>query len=141
SVSPDRRSVTVDSPELRPLPDDAVRNFTISRMLKDVQAGTSWMSDFDWCLRYTDSENDPFCTTDQALIVIGTVEGQPMSHELLSHPDTVIIFPLCWQACLFGSKLKFDKSCDRAHPIQLTSLRSDQKRLTNRFVVCPVIAY
>ena len=139
SVSPDRRSVTVDSLELRPLPENGVRNFTISRMLQDAQAGASWMSGFDWCLRYTDSENDPFCTTDQALIVIGTVEGLPMSHELLSHPDTVIIFPLCWQACLFGSALKFDKSYDRAHPTQLVSLRSDQKRLTNRFVVSPVI--
>jgi len=139
SVRLDRRSVTVDSLELRPLPEHAVRNFTISRMLQDVQAGSSWMSGFDWCLRYTESESNPFCTTDQAIFVIGTVEGQPMSHELLSHPDTVTIFPLCWQACLFGSKLKFDKSYDRAHPMQLTSLRSDQKRLANRFVVSPVI--
>jgi hypothetical protein len=138
SVSPDRRSVTVDSLELRPLPEHAVRNFTISRMLQDAQTGASWMSEFDWCLRFTDSESDPFCTTDQALIVIGTVDGLPMGQELLSHPDTVIIFPLCWQACLFGSKLKFDKSYDCAHPTQLMSLRGDQKRLTNRFVVSPV---
>jgi len=137
-ASPDRRSVTVDSLELRPLPEHGVRNFTISRMLQDAQAGASWMSGFDWCLRYTDSESDPFCTTEQALIVIGTVEGLPMSHELLSHPDTVIIFPLCWQACLFGSALKFDKSYDRAHPAQLVSLRGDQKRLAHRFVVSPV---
>jgi hypothetical protein len=134
-VSADRRSVTVDSVEPRPLPEHAVRNFTISRMLQDAQAGASWMSRFDWCLRYTDTESDPFCTTDQALIVIGTVEAQPTDMQLLSHPDTVLIFPLCWQACLFGSPRTFERSYDRAHPAQLATLRSDQKRLANRFVV------
>ncbi len=79
SVGPDRRSVTVDSIEPRPLPEHAVRNWTISRMLQDVQAGISWMANYDWCLRYTDNEQEPFCTTDQALIVMGTIPDQPMS--------------------------------------------------------------
>ena len=72
SVIPDHRSVTVDSLELRPLPEHTVRNWTISRMLQDAQSGISWMGHFHWCLRYIADENDPFCTTDQALIVIGT---------------------------------------------------------------------
>lgn len=138
SVGADRRSVTVDSLEPRPLPEHAVRNMTISRVLQDVQSGVAWMGRMDWCLRFAHDENEPFCTTDQALIVIGTAPDQPMSTELLAHPDTVVIFPLCWRACIFGSPLKFDKPYDRAHPAQLVSLRADQKRLAHRFVISPV---
>lgn len=138
SVSPDRLSVTVDSLEPRPLPEHTVRNWTISRVLQDARSGVSWMGQMDWCLRYTDDENEPFCTTDQALIVIGTAPDQPMSTELLAHPDTVVIFPLCWRACIFGRPLKFDKPYDRAHPKQLVDLRAEQKRLAHRFVISPV---
>jgi hypothetical protein len=137
SVSPDRHSVTVDSLRLRPLPEHKVRNFAISGMLQDIHSGISWMGKLDWCLRYTLHEDDPFCTTDQAVIVIGTAPDQPMNADILSHPDTVVIFPLCWEACLFGSPLKFDKPYDQAHPLQLGTLRANQKRLAHRFVVSP----
>jgi hypothetical protein len=139
-VHPDGRTIEVDSLELRPLPEHAIRNFTISKMLEQVKAGSSWMSQFDWCLRFTDDEKDPFCSTDQALFVIGTAtaDRNSVTMELLSHPESVLIFPLCWQACLFGSTRKFDKSYDRADPRQLSSLREDQKRLASRFVVSPV---
>jgi len=137
-VTPDRHTLTVDSLELRPLPEHFIRNFTISKTLDEVKAGASWMDQLDWCLRYTDDEKDPYCTTDQALFMIGTAENPPITMEFLYHTDTVLIFPMCWQACLFGSTRKFDKSYDRAHPGQLSSIRSDQKRYANRFVVSPV---
>jgi Protein of unknown function (DUF4238) len=137
SVAPDGHSISVDSAELRPLSENGVRNFTISRMLENVDSGIRWMGNMDWCLRYTLDEIDPFCTTDQALIVMGTVPDAPMDLELLAHPETVVIFPICWQACLFGSPRKFDKAYDRAHPQQLISLRADQKRLAHRFVIAP----
>src|SRR5579884_1088868 len=107
-------------------------------MLQDAQSGVSWMARMDWCLRYTDDESNPFCTTDQALLVIGTLPEKQTDMELLFHQDTVIVFPLCWQACIFGSPLRFDRSYDRAHPAQLLDLRSDQKRLTDRFVISPI---
>lgn len=138
SVSPGRGSVTVDSLEPRPLPEHTVRNWTISRVLQDVQAGVSWMANYDWCLRFTDDEREPFCTTDQALVVLGTVPDQPTSMDVLFHSDTVAVFPLCWRACLFGSPLKFDKPYHKAHRNQLISLRDDQKRLANRFVISPL---
>jgi hypothetical protein len=137
-VHPDGRTLALDSLELRPLPERAVRNITISKMLQEVQAGSSWMNDLDWCLRYTDNENDPFCTNDQPLFLIGTVKSARINMDFMNHPDSVLIFPLCWQACLFGSTRKFDKSYDQAHPMQLTSLRNDQKLNANRFVVSPV---
>lgn len=138
SIAPDRRSVTVDSLEPRPLPEHTVRNWTISRMLQDVQSGISWMSRMNWCLRFTDDENNPFCTTDQALLVIGTLPEKQTDMELPFHRDTLVMFPLCWQACMFGTPQRFDRSYDRADPTQLRDLRSDQKRLSDRFVISPV---
>jgi hypothetical protein len=123
---------------LRPLPDKFIRNRNISTMLEELNAGASWMSQLDWCLRYTDKENDPHCTTDQPVFLIGTVKDPPITMEFLHHPDTVIVFPLCWQACLFGSTRKFDKSYDRADPRDLQTLRTYQKQNVNRFVVSPV---
>ena len=38
--------------------------------------------------------------TDQAIIVQGTLVAQSVTPEVLAHPDTLVIFPLCWQACL-----------------------------------------
>jgi Protein of unknown function (DUF4238) len=138
AVDPVLQTLTVDSLELRPLPESYIRNFTISRMLEELKAGASWMTQLDWCLRYTDKENDPYCTTDQALFLIKTVKDSRITMELLQHPDTVIVFPLCWQACLFGNTRKFDRAYDRADPGQLQGLRSDQKRNANRFVVSPM---
>ena len=137
SIAPDRKSVTVDSLEPRPLPGPVVRNISITNMLADVKAG-DWTKEMDWCLRYTDDENNPFCTMDQAVIVVGTVVAGRVSFDLLRHPDTIVRFPLCWQACLFGSPLKFDKSYDVAHPMQLLSIRNEQKEKCNRFVISPM---
>ena len=138
SVGPDRRSVTVDSMEPRLLPEHVVRNMTISRVLGDAKSGVSWMDRFHWCLLYTDNENDPFCTTDQPLTVIATLPEKETDMELLFHPKTIVIFPLCWRACIFGRPLKFDKPYDRAHSAQLEGLRTDQKRFADRFVISPV---
>jgi hypothetical protein len=139
AVDPNERRLTLDSLELQPFPEHAIRNITISRVLQEVQAGALWMSQLDWCLRYTEEEDNPYCTTDQALFVIGTVKGDPqITMELMNHSDTVMVFPLCWQACLFGSTRRFDKAYDRAHPQQPSSIRGDQRRYANRLVVSPL---
>jgi hypothetical protein len=76
------RAVSVDSLIPRPMTDEFVRNFQISRMIQDVKAGPAWMTDFDWCLRYTDDESDPFCVTDHAVSVIGS---QPITELSLGN--------------------------------------------------------
>jgi hypothetical protein len=95
--------------------------------------------DMDWCLLYTDNESEPFCATDQAVIVAGSPVAPGVTPELLRHPETVVRFPLCWQACLFGSAFKFDVSYDRAHPVHLVNLRNEQKQRCDRFVISPVM--
>jgi hypothetical protein len=141
AVDEERRSLTLDSLEMRPLPKHAIRNFTISTMLRDVAVGVGWAAHLDWCLRFTDEENEGFYTTDQAIFVEGklqlTDEHGRMTQDLLHHPDTPVYFPLCWQACLFGSPLQFNSAYDRAQGT--TILRENQKRYAERFLISPVI--
>jgi hypothetical protein len=120
------------------MPEPVVRNMTIRQMLTDVQANILWPKEMDWCLRFTDDEANPYTATEQAVVVQGTLVAPVVTPEVLAHPDTIVIFPLCWQACLFGSPLKFDKSYDRAHPQQPLSIRKEQKERCNRFVISPM---
>ena len=144
AVSEDRRRIDVDSLDLRPLPERAVRNFTVSQMLQRARTGQGGTKKLDWCLRYTEAESEGFCTTDQAVFAEGplqvTDEHRRVSEELLLHPETLVSFPLCWQACLFGSPRKFDKAYDRVRSTQdVSALRAKQKQAANLFVVSPVV--
>ncbi len=62
-----------------------------------------------------------------------------MSDDMLLHPDTVVFFPLCWQAFVFGSGCRFDKAYDRALPPDIATLRAKQKQYAARFVASPVV--
>lgn len=134
----DHQAKTMTVGPVRRPAEHEVRNLTIAKMLEQVRAGASWMSDFDWCLQFTEDEKDPFGTTDQALFVTGSLKDQLVTMELLSHPATLLIFPLCWRACLFGGKGRFDKSYDRADARDLKKLRDDQKQNAGRFVIAPM---
>ena len=143
SVGEDRRALTVDSLEGRPLTEHEVRNFAVSKMLQDIRAGAERMAHFDWCLRYADEEKEGYCTTDQAVFVEGPPQPVPeegrVTEDMLRHPEAVIFFPLSWQACLFGSSRRFDKVYDRTLPQDVATLRSKQKQYASRFVVSPMI--
>lgn len=141
AVDNDRRTITPDSLEMRPLPERTVRNITVSRMLKKVEAGPGWAAKLDWCLRYTDVESEGFCTIDQAVFVEGSVpladEHGRMTLDMLHHPNALVYFPLCWQACLFGSPLRFDDAYGRATGTRI--LRAQQKQQADKFLVSPVV--
>jgi hypothetical protein len=138
-TAPNLTGVTPDTMTPYPMPESAVRKTVIRRMLADVQANVLWPKNMDWCLRYTDDENNPYTVTDQAVVFEGSLPTQAVTTELLAHPDTWVIFPLCWQACLFGSPLKFEVPYDRAHPQQPLSIRNTQKERCDRFLISPVM--
>ena len=138
-TDPNLTGVKVDTMTPYPMPAPAVRNTVIGQMLADVQASVLWPKNMDWCLRYTEDENNPYAATDQAVIVQGTLPAQAVTPEVLAHPDTLVIFPLCWEACLFGTPLKFDVSYDRADPQQPLSIRTEQKQRFDRFVISPIM--
>jgi hypothetical protein len=103
-ISPDRTSVKVRSVEPQPLPADFIRNWTITEMRTEIQKGAAWLNDLNWALRYCESVADPFVISEIPLMAQGPC---PTSEEAMRHPDTVLFFPLCWQACLVGSRQFF----------------------------------
>lgn len=104
-VSPDRRSAKVRSVVPEPLPADFIRNWTITEMRTEIQKGAAWLNDFNWALRYCESVADPFVISEIPLMASGPA---PTSEEGMRHPETLLFFPLCWQACLIGSRQFFD---------------------------------
>jgi hypothetical protein len=134
SVDHATNSVTVDSLELRPLPEGLVRNGVISQMRQEIEKGSDWMGNFNWCLRYTKSPADPFITGKHALLLEGPA---PTLDEAMKHPDTLIWFPICWQACLVGSLRRFDEGTFKAHRWVLDHERELFRRSTTGYVISP----
>ncbi len=126
--------ITVDSLELRPLPEAFVRNLAISRMRQEIQKGPDWMSNFQWCLRYTNTPEDPFVTGQHPLLIEGPA---PDLVSALQHPETLIFFPICWQACLVGSLRRFDVGTEQADPALLAHARGLYKRSLEGYVISP----
>ena len=100
AVGPGPNELTLESIEAAPMPETWVRNRTIVQMREEVDKDPAWMREFHWCLRYTESPYDPVITAEQPL-VCATPPNNPV--DALHDPDTLIYFPLCWQAYLIGS--------------------------------------
>jgi hypothetical protein len=126
--------VTVDSLELRPFPENVVRNAVIGQMRQEISKGPDWMLDFNWCLRYTKSPADPFITGMHPLLLEGPAA---MLEEAMKHPDTLIWFPICWQACLVGSLRRFDEGTFEAHRWVLDHERELFTRSSSGYVISP----
>jgi uncharacterized protein DUF4238 len=110
-VSADRMSVRVKSMKPEPLPESFIKNWTITNMRNEIAKGAAWLTEFNWALRYCDSTATPFVATEQPLFV----EVRPHRNlaDALRDPATILFFPLCWQACLIGSRQFFDRETDR----------------------------
>ena len=133
SVGPGNR-ITVDSLELRPFPENVVRNGVINQMQQEIRKGPDWMWDFNWCLRYTNDPSHPFVTGPQPLVIEGPA---PNTADALRHPETTVWFPLCWQACLIGSLRRFDEGTYEAHPTLLHHARKMFARIPTGYVISP----
>jgi len=133
SVGP-RNKVTVDTMEPYAPTVQFVRNRTISMIREEIQKGVDWAADFHWCLRYTRSPNNPFVTGTLPVVTEGPA---PTLVEAMSHPDTLIWFPLCWQACLIGSLRRFDKGTDEADQSVLNHVREMFLRPSSGYVISP----
>jgi hypothetical protein len=104
-VSPDRRSVKVRSVIPEALPDAFIKNRTLTEMRAEIKKGAAWLNDFNWALRLCESVADPFVISEIPLMAYGPCKT---SEEAMRHPETLLFFPLCWQACIIGSRQYFD---------------------------------
>jgi hypothetical protein len=134
SVGADRRSLGVDSLEGRPMTEAEIQNWTIAKMREEIKKGPDWMVDFHWALRYTDSPGDPFIAAEQPLVLSGT---SPDRATAVKDPEALIYFPICWQACLFGSLRRFDIETDRFERDDMRRARRAYIEVGRRFLISP----
>jgi len=111
-----------------------IQNWTISKMREEIKKGPDWLANFHWALRYTDSPEDPVITAEQPLVCIGKSTDAATA---LKDPETLIYFPICWQAFLFGSVRRFDAETERFHPETLQRVRRAYIENGRKFVVSP----
>jgi hypothetical protein len=136
SVGPEPNKVTLESMEAKPMTETWIRNRTIVQMREEIQKGPVWAQEFHWCLRYTESTRDPVITADHPFVCAGP-RNNPVNG--LQDPDTLLYFPLCWQACLIGNILKFDVETDRFAPSFLTFIRSTYRNNASSYLISPQV--
>ena len=134
AVSPDRRSLTVRSMTPLPPPDAFIKNWTITEMRKEIQKGPAWLDDFNWALRYCDSPTAPFVISESPLIASG---HRSQLADALRDPETLLFFPLCWKACLIGSRQFFHYETDRFGYDDMRRVRRMYRESARHFLLSP----
>jgi hypothetical protein len=125
----DRNAVKLKSMIPSPVsPPTFVRNRAITEMRQEIQKGADWLKDFDWALRHVDSVNDPFIISEIPFVALG---------KPIPHPDTLLIFPLCWQACLIGSLRPFNVKTDRFSSDDIQKVRQVYRDTAKLFLLSP----
>jgi hypothetical protein len=61
----------------------------------------------------------PVITGDNAVALVGF--GHSSGEEAMADQDTFFIFPICWQACLIGSRREIEET-DAFQPTALSDL-------------------
>jgi hypothetical protein len=133
-VHPETRSVTLSSIEPAPPPAPFIRNRAIAHMHEEIQKGGSWLWDFNWALRYCDSVSEPFVTSEAPFVAEGPT---PDISQALQHPDTLLFFPLCWQACLIGSRERFYLGTAKFDLEDMRTFRRKYRYFAQVFVISP----
>jgi hypothetical protein len=130
----DVNAVRVDSSEWRRMTKGETQDWTIAKMREEIKKGTDWLANFHWALRYTDSPVGPVITADHPFVSIGTSTDTATA---INDPETLVYFPICWQAFLFGSIRKFDIETEKFHPDTLRRVRRAYFENGRDFLVSP----
>jgi hypothetical protein len=128
------RALTYDPEPVKPT-DGLLKNKAIAEMRKEIQKGADWLNRFDWALRYSTSPEQPFVLTETPCVVEGKFSTL---EEAMQRPDTLIVFPLCWQACLFGSLARFDIRTDEFSSEDLQTMHRKHFDKAREFIISPV---
>jgi Protein of unknown function (DUF4238) len=135
-VHPDGKTITLDSIEPKPPSEVFIKNRTIHHMHEEIKRGADWLWKFDWALRYTDSAANPFVMTEAPFLMVGDRPGA--AGQMLQDPETLLFFPICWQACLIGSRRRFDKKTDQFGEHDMQTFRKKYRSYAQKFVLSPI---
>jgi hypothetical protein len=134
-VHPDGKTITLDSMEPKPPSDAFIKNRTILHMREEIKKGADWLWDFHWALRHCDSVDTPFVMSEAPFLAVGDRPGA--ISQMLRDPDTLLYFPICWQACLFGSRQRFNEETDKFGQADMQTLRRKYRSYAKVFLVSP----
>jgi hypothetical protein len=134
-VHPDGKTITLDSMEPKPPPDAFIKNRTILHMREEIKKGAAWLWDLHWALRYCDLPCAPFVMTEAPFLAAGNRPGE--IGQMLRQPETLLYFPICWQACLFGSRVRFDAETDKFNSQDMTTFRKKYRSFSKVFLLSP----
>lgn len=133
-ISPDRRSIKVRSMVPQMLPTDFIRNWTITEMRTEIQKGAAWLNDFNWALGYCESPSDPFVISEIPLMA----QGRSLtSEQAMKDPETLLFFPLCWQACLVASRMFFHDETSIFVEYDMRMARKMYREKADLFILSP----
>ena len=133
-VSPDRMSVQLASMTPEPVPEPFIKNWTITNMRSEIARGAAWLTEFNWALRTCDSPALSFVVSEQPLMAYGP---RADAAEALRDPETLLFFPLCWQACLIGSRQYFEIEKDRFGTEDILRFVRMSRDSANLFLISP----
>ena len=119
--------------EFAPLSEPQIKNWTLSNMRQDIRKNGDWLRIFTWAIRYCDSVDNPFVVSDQPLVI----EGSGDVEDAAKDPASLLMFPLCWQACLFGSLVRFDKGTDKLGLQDMITMRKKYRSFASDFLLSP----
>jgi hypothetical protein len=134
AISPDRKSVKVRSMTPEPLPDNFIKNRTLVEMRGEIQKGAAWLNDFNWALRYCTSAADPFVISEIPFMASGPCAS---AEDAMRHPETLLFFPLCWQACLIGSRQFFHEQIGVFLQDDMRKARTMYREKAGLFILSP----
>jgi uncharacterized protein DUF4238 len=98
---PDKNAVRLKSMTPEGVSLAFIRNRVISQMREEINKGPAWLNEFSWCVRHCDSSSKPFIISEIPFVCHGKSTNL---EEALLDPETLLLFPLCWQACLVGRR-------------------------------------
>jgi hypothetical protein len=113
-----------------------LRNKAITDMRAEIAKGPDWMGEIHWCLRLTHDPSNPVITGDNAVLSEGSA---PSIEDAVIDPETLFFFPVCWQACLIGSRCKFDNDSEAFHAADLIRIRAHYLKPDSHFAYSPTV--
>ena len=116
--------------------EDLIRNWSLSQMCEEIMRGAPELLDFDWALRFCDSPTDPFVVSESPVALQGFRQGATLE-EAFQHPDSLLYFPLCWQACLVGSRRPFNVKMERFASDDTQRCRRMYRESAKLFLISP----
>lgn len=116
--------------------DALFKNLSITKMREEIEKGEGEFAERHWCLCVTRDMAHPVITADNAVVLVGF--GIASREEAVSHPDTLLVFPLCWQACLVGRIAPFEREMQEITPSSVRDLYAKYLNDTDsRFAYSP----